>query len=206
MNTASNTDLVVIFTITAICFFLIYAGVAMAMRKTKKKQTTISAQQIYEPDILKDYVPLENIPTPKESINEYELESESRAAVKAESLPICKVKQSLPEVKLKTKADLDRFEQTKLFEVISCGKTYMLTEKQLFFYDKIKSLQKMGEPARGKDVATAFTVEKYKHLSVSEFKKLPKWKFKTSPHVKTIRGLQKAGLISKVGTDGFVAY
>lgn len=148
-----------------------------------------------------------------EPLNEFEVEIEQKSElsqklkkVAEQNAEFKKPKVDTPIVKLKTIEDLNKFDKIKLFEVQSCGKKYMLTEKQLFFYDKIKSSQTLHQPASGKEVATAFTVEKYKHLSVSEFKKLPKWKFKISPHMKTVRGLIKCGLITREGVDGFRAY
>lgn len=197
-----NQNLIVVFIIATFSFLLIFASTIKANNQIQKRKKNLKQQQ----------TDVAEIDLPKFS-NELEMDEDKLSSISQKTKEVIERYQEqkkntieTPIIKLKTQEELDRFDKTKLFEVVSCGKRFMLTEKQLFFYDKIKSLQTLHYPAKGKDVATAFTVEKYKHLSVSEFRKLPKWKFKISPHIKTVRGLIKCGLVTREGVDGYRAY
>ena len=82
------------------------------------------------------------------------------------------------------------------------NKDYMLTDKQLFFYNQFKNAP---DGLHGNKAAREFIYHISINYSDEKFKAIPKGKFKIGAHKMTIAGLLKTGLLKEVSKNFYVA-
>jgi len=109
----------------------------------------------------------------------------------------------IPELKIVS--DFERtFDPKQKFRLEILGTDYLLTEKQLMFYNTIKKYQTENDGIKGWKISYEFVKQKH-NLSDQDLAQLPKWKFKLSSHNKTMKYLLSSGIVYRVNGNKFKA-
>lgn len=94
------------------------------------------------------------------------------------------------------------FKNIKNNEIVVNAKRYMLTDKQLFFYNQIKNSK---DGLHGNKAAREFIYNISMGYSDEKFKAIPKSRFKIGAHKMTVQGLLKMGLVKEASKNFYVA-